>query len=401
MLNYFWWYSISWALVLFLYSLNFADFSSGLDFGIVIFAIITSIISGVFGYVFRKEFSFFKEAKENKKESKIKENKQYNDFKSNFLFALPVVIVFFFSAIEFIIIRQVPFIEVVFLRDAFYQDVEFIPLYHVALIATATYLAVWYFYRVIVSKQRRKIAICCYVALMLLFLLYLMRSGIMIVGFISILMLSAYLLSKVGIKLKYALVTFAVIIAGLFGFGVFGNVRHGYDWNDHSFIEEIGLYDKWPAFIPRQLMWSYSYVTTPLANLNYNTNNVYSDDFNIVGIISELLPDTISKRIVSEKVKVDLVKSYFTASTGYARSYIYGGYFGLYFMFMFLMGIGVLGIFIKKAYRSEPFIIFSGFLSATYLLMTFDNMLAYVGLSIPLWVSFFVLVFSSKRKAKK
>lgn len=96
-----------------------------------------------------------------------------------------------------------------------------------------------------------------------------------------------------------------------------GRIRH---------IYIIGLYNsQFPDWIPKQYCWFYSYITSPLANVNYTTLVIPDVDFtfeNIINYIYKFLPLGISKRLpVYESLDGVLIVPWFNVSS------IYGGYY--------------------------------------------------------------------------
>ena len=196
------------------------------------------------------------------------------------------------------------------------------------------------------------------------------------------------------------------MLTGCYCYGAIGNVRDGYKWNDNSHIERLGMYTNFPKFIPKQFMWTYSYLTTPLANLNYNVelnNNMNRFD----GAVSELLPFAISKRIFDNKLfekEPKILRTYFNAVTGWCNMYMYYGIIGMYMLFayMILLTVDMLmlrkrNVEVNKNKRNYT----SAILCVVYVFMFFYNTLSYVGIALAFWMCFASLLFTNRKNTKK
>ena len=62
------------------------------------------------------------------------------------------------------------------------------------------------------------------------------------------------------IPLLFIIITYA--------FGILGNIRCGCAWNACTVINEIGQYNaRYPAWLPDEFKWAYTYITSPLFRL--------------------------------------------------------------------------------------------------------------------------------------
>lgn len=377
MLNYFWWYAVVWMVVLVLYWLNLSDFNHPLSFSLVVFLVLTSVAALILGWVFRKKFIFKKS--DNARISKV-----------------PVILIFIGAILEFIYAGSIPLFSILSHTEN-YGDFKSLPGVHVAIVAAGLYYAIKCFYCIICKNGvvRRKY-ILCYLAILGLFVLYYFRACIIIILFASLNLFIAHIRSNKKISWKYIIGSVLVIFTSLYVYGGVGNLRHGYSWNDNSYIERLGRYKSFPDFIPKQFMWTYSYLTTPLANLN---NNVARDDgekdFNV--LIGELLPNAVSKRASYDSVSVDmyLERSYFNAVTGWCKMFIGAGYFGMYVLAMVMFLLGIYGVKTKSK-DIEGRMIYIAIMGVVFCFMFFYNTLNYVAISLPMWVSFCVLYFSKQ-----
>jgi len=360
-------------LVLLLYSFGFSSFNEPLDIGLLFFILLTSVVSLIFGIAYKKEFKFNTRCKLG--------NKDY----------IPVIIISIATIIEFICMKQVPLFAVLIFKNAKYQSFHPIPMYHVILITSVCYFSLKYFCCLIYDKKNRKNSFLYLISMLCIFALYNYRSFILIFIFMALNIYLEYLKKKKIINKKHILLSILIVIIGLYFFGILGNLRQHQKWNDCSYIEEIGLYNYFPSFIPKEYMWAYSYITSPLANLNYNIKNS-NFKLNFISAIGEIFPETISKRIQSSSTKPILIKKYFNVSTGWVNSYNNGSYIGMYFLFSYLCFLGFIGLKIKKQKKQNAnFLMFCSYMTVIFSFMFFDNMISYVGTSLPFWITFIIL----------
>lgn len=380
MLNCFYWYTIIWGSVLVLYMFDLSSFNIQLDSGLIFFIISTSLISLVLGYLFRKIFVFNFEDNFDEKNKKIKKQLR------NSLIVLTVLYIF-----EFLYSREIPIISILITKNSKYGEYYGIPLLHVFIVAITSYYSQKFFYQYICTQKFKKYAIFSYIYTLGLFLLCYYRSMIIINLFMSGLMYINYQKTKIKkFGLKKVIIFTTLISIVLYLYGGIGNLRDGYSWNDNSYIENIGLYKRFPKFIPKQYMWTYSYLTTPLANLNYNikNNNVRNE---LSGFAGELIPETLTKRILQDKrdnIKVLLIRHYFNAVTGYCTSYITYGYFGMYLLYFWLTVLTMFSLYlVNKINSPRKKTMLYTILIVVYTFMFFYNTLNYVGISLIFWVN--------------
>lgn len=178
-------------------------------------------------------------------------------------------------------------------------------------------------------------------------------------------------------------------------FGVLGTLRVSHAvrfFYERYLVYEVG--DATPSFknsfIPPEFFWGYIYFTSPLANLQLTTRGTSPEvsfrNFWLWGT-NEILLDAFSKRINAHlnltRRHSPRIASHLNASTVYAGSYMYGGWFTMGLMTLVLL-------FLPFLYRralaagSKYFVTGMAVLSTLYLFLIFDNMLAFSGFSFQL-----------------
>lgn len=373
MLNFYYLYGIVWSGVFSLYLLSWSDFNKNPDGGMSVFFFITIISCFLVGYLRRSIFKYV----------------PYPDIKYKHKHIVSMLI-FIGVIADFMYSKQVPLISIIVGSNK-YMDFTGIPMVHVFLISAAMMNSFYLFYKFlgVSSKKEKNRIIFDFVLMLLVFLLLFSRQMLAIVFFGVALMLychKKYYKNK-SINNKILFIILVGIIFFLFMFGVLGNLRAGYSWNDCSRIEEIGAFnDNYPSFFPKEFMWAYLYVTNPLANLSHAlaTNTISN-----TSVIFSIIPDFIAKRLTGVELefwstadRYNLVADYLNASTGFIDSAISDGYVGMciyLFVQMFLCEMSI------KINRNRSLFIISIVISDVIIVFSFFfNTLIYSGTSLSL-----------------
>ncbi|WP_416327266.1 oligosaccharide repeat unit polymerase, partial [[Eubacterium] hominis] len=145
-----------------------------------------------------------------------------------------------------------------------------------------------------------------------------------------------------------------------------------------SMITTLGKQnDKYPIWIPNEYFWTYIYLTSPLANLNYNVNN-YLPSFNLKDYTLEFVPDFIRLRLPNyEKIEPNLQVSSLNVSTQFLKPYLTMGFFGVYIIYLMQLFIYILIIYINDRSKSKYSVAIYNCLLYSYLLSFFDNTFTY------------------------
>ena len=367
MINFYYVYAIVWGLVLLVYSFGWSDFNVPLNAGLLAFLIVTIIISIFLGTITRERFVYRKLVVEDHKRSST-------------------IWVALFFVLDFLYARQIPLVSIVLTHTANYSDFTGIPTLHVIIVAVGAVYAVYLFQLFLSNKtiETKKQYITEFIIIICLFLLMFYRGMLIMIGFCCLI---SFLVSRSRFLLntRNIIIAILVVIIALYLFGILGNIRSGFKWNDVSSISSMGRYnDSYPSFISKQYMWGYSYTTSPLANLNnYIISNSRKFDFN--NYIFSFLPDFLTKRALNRTTTLSrslyyLSAEYFNASTGYIESYYYGGIVGMYlYYFILVLYAEIICRLLKSSdYQILVIIIFDLLLGFNF----FNNTLTYSALSI-------------------
>lgn len=369
MLNFFNLYAVIWGGILLLYSFGWSDLCKSIEPELLSFFLITISISLVLGRMNKKNFRFNK-VEVLKKRTRI----------------IPLLIVLY-CAIEFVYCKQVPLISIVLGRNK-YTDYAGIPTLHSIAMAYGTFYLQYLAYRYVTNKEKKALVDYC-IIFFFINILQFNRGGAVISFYMSI---CIYLASNKRVQRmgtnKKAKIIVAVVAAVImmFLFGVLGNIRHGAGWNNCDYIEKLGQFNNnYPFWLPKEFMWAYIYIVSPIANINYNFQ-IGSAVTNAGGYIASLIPDFIGRRILPNIVIYQpelIMKHVFNATAGFGTAYANLGVTGMYLLYIIMMG-GLMIILklirIEKKYKIPMLSIMCSIVG----FMFFTHTLYYSAISFPL-----------------
>lgn len=196
----------------------------------------------------------------------------------------------------------------------------------------------------------------------------------------------------------------------LYLFGVAGNLRTMYALNtmtemanpdnpdpdmaeySNDVILELGnASDVFDRAVPGEFFWSYLYLTSPLANLQYNIN-ITNPPFTMYNfylvVVNETMFDFISKRLdvlhkgFARKTPVLIIDA-LTVCTTLAGSYASAGWGGMFYLMLFLW---LLPVFYLLLISKNPLAVIGvSTLCTVYLFSIFDNMFVLSGLTMQIF----------------
>jgi len=374
-------YIITFLSIFLIYNLGWSKLYPPLSFGLITFFMLSFFIAFFFAAL----------------QTRVKPFKNVAIKESPYSTAVVLLIVLSFG-IEFINNRGIPLFLI--LGKADYDYAKFgIKLFHPILATFTSFYAVYLFHQFI-SVKKLKIFLLFIITISMHILVY--NRG----AFIMVLTSSifVFLCSIKRIKLKVYLFLFIIIAFLLFLFGIAGNLRisSGKTTKTNEFITST-LPNSYflNSKIPHEYMWSYIYISSPLANLQNTILKDKSIKANYKAFICyELLPDFFSKKLVpilnTKEEKPILITKWLTAVSLFTGAYSTLGWFGLYFMFIYLMFI--LTVYIGLLKKQNDFFV-TGFaiLNTFVVYNAFDNMIFFSGLSFQLIYPLIHMYFFSKK----
>lgn len=354
-LNPFFWLILLFGVVLLLYPLGYSALYEPLCEELLLFLLLVLSLSVLFGALYLR---LPEKGEEERRPLPVKET------------------LFFLSAgyaIEFCYAGHIPLAEELLGSSYTYMDFRGIPTFHVLLVTFSLYFAVRLFSEFLGAGKAERRSL--FWALVFLFFLMatLYNRGLMLMAGFSC---GCLFLAK-GKRGKLLLLPAGG--AALYLFGLFGNLRSGSAWNDISYLSEVAKLDLsgYPAFLPKEFLWSYVYFVSPLGNLNHYLIHGSAEP-NLNKLFLCVLPDALTKRLGFSR-EIPLVTPYLNVSTGFAAAFRYGSYGGMLFFFLalsaFLFLVGRLG-------RGLPEV--QAILCCVAALTFFTDMLTFTGLTFAL-----------------
>ncbi len=309
------------------------------------------------------------------------------------------------NIMDFVYQRQVPLFSI--LNKITYDNYGFfgIPTFGVLLSTFGGFMSVYLFNCFLVTRRKKYLFGCLY---LFIFPLLIFSRGAILLALSSMLFLYLFSIRKNKLKVYFRMLI--VILIALLGFGYLGNIRSSNQYDKEGKINDIilTLGQAKPSFVnssvPTAFFWSYIYISSPLANLQFNINSakpVY-DEHHALGYLNyELMFDAVSKR-TGDLFDIPLpqnyqVAPYLTVSTIYSKSYSQLGWFGMGFTFVALMALCLIYLLILRP--ANPFFATGiAILNTLVLFCLFDNMISFTGLSFQL---VYPLLFSIKWKTSR
>lgn len=354
LLNPFFLYSLTWIGTILLYNFEISKLYPKLSKDLLVFIYFSIFISILLGIFYR---------------IKIKKNINLNLIGKKYL--LEYILIFLCLIIEFIYVGKIPLIETILKTGYTYMDFKGIKTFHVVVLTYNFYLTLCAFNDFQYTKEKKYLLFC---NLGLIPYIFLYTRG----PFLMLCICLFFIWLFYNYNLKTIIKIFFLGIVFLYIFGITGNIRHYYRWNDTRMIKEIAKI-KIEKNILDPFIWSYVYITSPLGNLQYNINN-FESLYNVKSFISEnLLPDAISKRVDYEKANPKLMTDVLTVSTTYVSSYLYYGKIGMVISFLIYLFFEIIYLFFLR--KSKYYVTGLSLVSILNIFSIFDNMFVFSGLS--------------------
>lgn len=381
MLNVFYWYSIIWGVVFGLYALNLSKYCTTLSPITIAFFLGSITISLLLGIIFRKAFTY--------RELEQEVNRGHG---------LTVIIVLL-GIFELIYCRDIPLFSITRGRSS-YSDFLGVPILHTLLVNLIIFYSAYLFYLFIEIKDK---SLLIETLLMIsIFLLMFQKSALIfcLFNFLNLgITKSRFTYGK--LKGKYIVLIILAIFLILYLNGGLTNIRSGVSWNDNSLARGVGgISSRWPKWLPIQLSWAYTYIITPLGNLNYNIlTNPYQH--NLPSLILTAFPDLIVKRAFPAfNIDSSYVKLYtpiLNACTGFIESAIAYGASGLWYYYIVFTLLMIVFVWtIKSSDQQYGSVFFSILGMMTVILFFYNTLKTSTTALLPYYIILFV-IFTRRR----
>jgi len=382
-------YTVSFVSVVLVYLLGWSELYPRLSGGLLIFLGVSVVLSSV-SHLFIKKKILFREIEASK--------------------FLPVtgttIFIYILWIVEFIYEGGVgvPLLKILFHLPYNYRLFG-VPSLHVFVVTFSSFFTV-YLFHLYVSKKSRVILLLYLVNLAAAVLIY--SRAMLFFNLTG--SLFVYMMSLKALPYKKIAIIVAIIIPLLFLFGVLGSLRisreAGQSYNNENFMDTGKASEGFrQSIIPKEYFWTYIYVSSPLANLQYNIENNPSPRFEWGRLfwsgVFEILPDFITKRIHTLRgtgpAKEYRIAFSFNVSTIYSRSYSYAEYGGMILMGVFLLLFP--WFFLKVLNINSTFLVTGwAILCTMYFFASYDNTFRFTGLSFQL---VYPVIFSLYEKFTK
>ena len=385
-------YSVSFLVVVLVYLLGWSELYPKLSLTVVIFLGVTIVANAICQwFLVRRNQHFFRKLDTEK---------------------LPVIgttiIIFILWTVEFIYEGGIPLIKIL-LRLPYNYRLFGVPSLHVFVVTFASFFTIYLFH--LYLSKRTKLLLLLYLLNLSAAILIYSRAMLFfnITGSILVYLAS---LNKFPWK-KMSLIAVA-IIPMLFLFGVLGSLRVSREanelYNNENFMDMGKASEAFrESIVPKEYFWTYIYVSSPLANLQYNIDNREKPTVSVTSFlwtgVFECLPDFITKRIHTlrdtKPAKEYRINYSFNMSTVYSRAYSYSGWPGIFLMAVFVIALPWL--FLKVIdHQSDFFVTGWAILCTMYFFLSYDNTFRFTGLSFqlayPIAFAFVEKYFPRKKK---
>lgn len=318
MLNVFYWYSITWGSVFVLYELGWSSYCTDLGPVTTSFFLMSIIVSLILGVIFRDRFVY---------SNLIRVPNRNKAF---------TYIILIGGMADFIYSRDIPLISIIGGWSS-YTDFSGIPLIHTLLENSIIFYSAYLFYLFLELRDKKILKEMLEILSILLLMFH--KGALMFCLFMIINLAVAKAINEGHVlNIKHIILFICIVILLAYINGGLTNLRSGFSWNNQSLPRGVSrINSKWPSWLPLQFSWAYTYIVSPLANLNYNLirgNNTHS-----VGmLVASIIPDAFVKRLLPNfqlsESSVYLITPVLNACTGFIESVAAYGRFGLWFFYI-------------------------------------------------------------------
>lgn len=341
------WYTGIWIAILTLYSFGWSALNIQLKPSLLVFFIISAVVSMGFGLISRPipllKIHWLRERKP----------------------IITALIVVGFVA-DWAYQQKIPVFHPYsgFDTSADKQAVVGIPVAHVVLIAVTIFYAMYLVY-LFLSDTKHKGYLCEYAAMLVLLMLNNSRGYVVYTVFLGILLYVAFNKKRL---FSTNVIVYCLAVLGavgiIFFISVAGNIRSGYSWNDCSYIETIGYYRGYPEWLTKHIMWFYTYATSPLSNLNLNCS-LFIGNYNVGGLLTSFFPEQVGNFLHLNSDKPAYVVQHLNACTGFVSFVTSAGVLGLVLAF-----IGIVGLYSALKLILKRYVVLQTFGNATLCFLT-------------------------------
>jgi hypothetical protein len=366
-------YIISFSISLGLYSLGWSSLYPPLTRHLLGFLLLTILLHGIMAFWWR--------------------SKSFSLPRPNFSYFSPLgttIFIYILWLADFVYEGGIPLIKILFNQPYNYRLFG-IPSLHVFTVTFGSFFTIYLFSLYLSTRQRFHLVL--YLVNLLAAILIYSRA---MMTFNLVGSLFVYLLGVPKFTWKKIAVGMVVFIGLTYGFGMLGTLRVSFEAKspyDPGLFLDIG--EATPSFrassVPQEFFWGYTYLSSPLANLQLNINTFQVPPFTLRRMAehfnNEMIFDFISKRVnrlwgIERETEHIIPYKPFNVSTVYSRSFSYQGWAGMLIMAVFVLVLPWIYIRILPVnpYSLTGLAIFN----TMYLFLMYDNTIRFTGLGLQL-----------------
>lgn len=293
-------------------------------------------------------------------------------------------------AADFIHEGGIPLIKILLNRPYDYRLFG-VPSLHVLAVTFGSFFTVFLFSLYISTRLRPYLYL--YLINLLAALLIYSRAMMM---FNLVASAFVYLLCSPSISWRQISAGLIAFILVSYFFGVLGTVRVSFearkDYDPRLFLDVGQASETFrSSIVPHEFFWGYIYVSSPLANLQYNINTFQVPPFSFDRLMqhlnNEMIFDFISKRVnriwgVEREQENSLPQKPFNVSTVYSRSFSYQGWVGMCLIATFVLIVP--WIYVQILPVNSYSLCGLAILNTMYLFLMYDNTIRFTGLGLQL-----------------
>lgn len=378
LLNPYFAFAFIWIFLLVIHLFNFNTKFPAATVELTVFAIFISLMSFVIGIFYQRHI-------ENRKDGLAVDDRPTTKL-------MIVSVLIFLAAV--IYGRNLPLLSVLRGDTEAYQNFGITTLTPIGYCCSVTVIvisAVKFFYG---EKNKWKHIINIAIGFITFVLVY--SRGLIILSGLIVVVIGA---SRFRFSFGSFVILIILAIIGMLAFNAFGNIRHGYSWDNSTYLLKVAGFNEKYSYL-HNISWTIVYVDTPFGNLAYNMQNEFTD-YNFTGLISQLLPDMISKRVLPDYVGgIQLAVPSLTVSSMFAGGYCYFGVIGMYIQYFEMIIVTFIVTHLSKNHRMT-FIAVTASMTVLLFLSFFVNTITYSGFFMPVIFMLIYGHFSLKTPQKK
>jgi hypothetical protein len=373
MINPYYIYIGTFLISLLLYQLGWSTLFPEMKFETVIFFVSTMVVALVVGVYFH-----------------IRKFVSFRPIPGNSKIPVTVLIIGVLWVLEFAYNGGVPIMLI--LQGIEYDYTAFgIPTVHVFVVTFSSFFTIYLFHVYLSTKNKW---VLLYYLFLMSFAMLLFNRGMLMINIVSSVFVYLQYRGRISVKRVSFLLVFSIVV--LYFFGVLGSLRsahsRGEEYSNESILDIAKADEEFvEGAVPKEFIWSYLYISSPLANLQYNIDKQNtrepSGQNTLEFINNEFVFDFISKRINAllgiERVSCLKFVDSMTVASVYTNSFIYMGWLGMIIMAVYALSFPVFYLSLLRK-KNVFYVTATSILGSLFLYLIFDNMFTFTGLSFQL-----------------